>query len=93
MEQTRKKIAIIGLGPVGQILAVHLQEAGQEVLLCDMDKARMHLIQKDGIELTGAMQKKAKFENLFTSVRDLLPLEPDIIVFAVKAYHLATLTR
>jgi len=93
MEQTRKKIAIIGLGPVGQILAVHLQEAGQEVLLCDMDKARMHLIQKDGIELAGAMQKKATFEHLFTSVRDLLPLQPDAIVFSVKAYHLAALAK
>ncbi len=93
MEQTRKKIAIIGLGPVGQILAVHLQEAGQEVLLCDMDKARMHLIQKEGIELAGVIQKKATFEHLFTSVRDLLPLHPDVIVFSVKAYHLATLIK
>src|ERR1035437_7248598 len=99
MEQTqmsdnpRKRIAVIGLGPVGQILAVHLQEAGQDVLLCDVDKARMHLIQKDGIELAGVMRKRATFEHLFTSVRDLLPMRPDAIVFSVKAYHLAGLIK
>jgi 2-dehydropantoate 2-reductase len=91
MEIARKKIAVIGLGPVGQILAVHLQEAGQEVLLCDMDKARMHLIQKEGIELAGTMRKKATFEHLYTSVSDLLQHKPEVIVFAVKAYHLAKL--
>ncbi len=91
MEQARKRIAVVGLGPVGQIIAVHLHEAGQEVLLCDMDKSRMHLIQKEGIELTGAIKKKSTFEHLFTSVRDILPLQPDAIVFAVKAYHLAAL--
>ncbi|MDP4199803.1 MAG: 2-dehydropantoate 2-reductase [Bacteroidota bacterium] len=106
MEQTqmgepkRKQIAVVGLGPVGQILAVHLQEAAQQangeefdVLLCDLDKARMHLIQKEGIELSGVMRKKATFEHLFTSVRDLLAVKPDIIVFCVKAYHLAGLIR
>ena len=93
MDEPRKKIAVIGLGPVGQILAVHLKEAGAEVLLCDMDKARMHLIQKEGIELAGAIRKKATFEYLLTSVRDLLPLSPDVIVFCVKAYHLAALLK
>jgi 2-dehydropantoate 2-reductase len=99
MEQTAKKIAVVGLGPVGQILAVHLKEAGQDVLLCDVDKSRMHLIQKDGIELAGVMRKQATFtddgssEHLFTSVRDLLPMRPDVIVFCVKAYHLAALIR
>ncbi len=91
MEAEKKRIAIVGLGPVGQILAVHLAEAGQEVLLCDMDKGRMHLIQKEGIELTGAMRKKAHCAELFTSVADLLPFKPDAIVFCVKGYHLSAL--
>ena len=100
LTQKPKRIAVIGQGPVGQILAVHLQEAARnlgdqslEVLICDSDKARMHLIQKEGIELAGAISKKATFEHLFTSVRDLLPFHPDVIVFSVKAYHLAGLIR
>src|SRR6266540_3548702 len=89
----RKRVAIVGLGPVGQILAVHLRETDVDLMLCDMDKGRMHLIQKDGIQLTGAMQKQATFEHYCTSVRDILPFKPDIIVFAVKAYHLQSLVR
>jgi 2-dehydropantoate 2-reductase len=88
---TQLRIAIIGMGPVGQILAVHLREAGEHVILCDRGKARMHLIRKNGIQLVGVMQKHATFEDVHTSVRDILPLHPDIIVFAVKAYHLPAL--
>ena len=35
-ENQKKKVAVIGIGPVGMILAVHLQEAGLEVAVCDL---------------------------------------------------------
>jgi len=87
------KIAIIGMGPVGQILAVHLKEAGQHVILCDAQKSRMHMIKRNGIQLVGAMQRHATFDSVCTSVQELLPLTPDVVVFSVKAYHLETLLR
>ena len=34
------KIGIVGLGPVGMILAVHLQEAGCEVAIYDHNKIK-----------------------------------------------------
>jgi 2-dehydropantoate 2-reductase len=81
-------IAVIGMGPVGQILAVHLREAGQRVILCDRDKARMHRIRKEGISLVGAMQKHAEFDEVLGSLAELLPFEPDVVFLAVKAYHM-----
>lgn len=90
---SRKKIAVIGLGPVGQILAVHLKEAGQHVILCDAQKSRMHMIRKNGIQLVGTIQKHASFDDICTNVQELLPLKPDMIVFSVKAYHLEPLLR
>ncbi len=92
-DDSRKKIAVIGMGPVGQILAVHLKEAGADVILCDAQKARMHMIRKNGIQLVGAMQKHETFDQICTSVQEILPLKPDIIVFSVKAYHLESLLR
>lgn len=89
----RKKIAVIGLGPVGQIMAVHLKEAGQDVMVCDVDKGRMHLVQKDGIQLAGAMKKQAVFEHVATSIDEVRAFEPQFVVFAVKAYHLPSLLR
>ena len=86
--ESPQTIAVVGMGPVGQILAVHLREAGQRVILCDRDKARMHRIRKDGIRLVGAMQKHAEFDEVYSSVADVLPLEPDVVVLAVKAYHM-----
>lgn len=85
---TRQTIAVIGMGPVGQILAVHLREAGERVILCDRDKARMHRIRKEGIRLVGAMSKQAEFDEVLTSVAELLPLKPDVVFLAVKAYHM-----
>ena len=34
------KVGVIGMGPVGMILAVHMQEAGAEVAVCDLDKIK-----------------------------------------------------
>lgn len=55
-----KKIGIIGLGPVGMILAVHLKEAGCQVLICDHDRVKLNLIRNEGIKL----------ENVITRIRN-----------------------
>jgi 2-dehydropantoate 2-reductase len=85
---TRKTIAVIGMGPVGQILSVHLQETGHRVVICDMDKAKMHLIKKEGIRLMNVFTKQVMFPDTCTNVVDIIPYKPDIVVFCVKAYHL-----
>jgi UDP-N-acetyl-D-mannosaminuronate dehydrogenase len=53
-----KKIAIIGLGPVGMILAVHFKEAGFQVAVCDKDKIKINLIRSEGIILEETISKK-----------------------------------
>lgn len=92
-DDSRKKIAIIGMGPVGQILAVHLKEAGADVIICDAQKGRMHMIRRNGIQLVGAIQKHETFDQICGSVQEVLPLKPDMVVFSVKAYHLEPLLR
>lgn len=90
------RVAIVGLGPVGQILALHLQRAGVDLVACDIDKARMHLIQRDGIRLLGAIEGHVPFdhtERLCTTVRQMLDHKPGMIVFAVKAYQLGSVIQ
>ena len=56
------RIGIVGMGPVGSILATHLNEAGMDVAICDLDKLKMNLVKTEGIILEGVMSKKTFFK-------------------------------
>lgn len=84
----KKKIGIIGIGPVGMILAVHLQEAGLEVAVCDLDKIKSNLIKANGVALDGVINKKASFKNVFSSIADFEKFKPDLLLVCLKTTHL-----
>ncbi|MCF8244144.1 MAG: 2-dehydropantoate 2-reductase [Saprospiraceae bacterium] len=83
----KPRIAIIGLGPVGIILAVHLQEAGCEIAVCDNDKIKINLIRKEGVKLEGVINKQCFFKNVYTDIGDLKEFGPEIIVTSLKTYQ------
>ena len=83
----KAKVGIIGLGPVGMILAVHLQETGCEVVLFDKDKVKINQIRQEGIALDGVIKKRAYFNNICTSLAEFLENDFGFLVFAVKAHH------
>ncbi len=87
----RKKTGIIGLGPVGMILAVHLREAGHDVILCDNDKVKINQIRNEGIRLENVIQKTAKFENIASSSKELLEQNPDFVFMSVKTYQVESI--
>jgi 2-dehydropantoate 2-reductase len=87
MDPEKYKIGIIGLGPVGSVLAAHMQEAGCEVHICDVEKKKINLIRSEGIELSGKVEKSTFFNRVYSSLNELLEQEIDILISAVKAYH------
>src|ERR1035437_1321956 len=87
-ENNKKKVAVIGIGPVGMTLAIHLQEAGLEIAVCDLDKMKTNLIKKDGVQLIGEINKKTSFKNVFSSIADLEKFNPDLVVVSLKTTHL-----
>ena len=87
MDPEKYKIGIIGLGPVGLVLAAHLQEAGCEIHICDVEKKKINLIRSNGIELSGKIEKSTFFKRVYSSLSELLDQEIDILISAVKAYH------
>ena len=91
--QTNKKVGIIGLGPVGMILAVHLQEAGCDVILCDNDRIKINQIRNEGIKLENVIQKKEKFQNIFLSVSEVLEQNPAYVFIALKTYQVQNLLK
>ncbi|MCC6383937.1 MAG: 2-dehydropantoate 2-reductase [Bacteroidia bacterium] len=88
-----KKIGIIGLGPVGMILAVHLKEAGCQVLICDHDRVKLNLIRNEGIKLENVITKNQKFGHIYGSPAELLAQNPDYVFVAIKTYSVADLLK
>lgn len=82
-----KKIAVIGLGPVGMILAVHLKEAGCEVLICDNDRIKTNLIRNEGLKLENVFQKNVKMDAIFSSAAAIFEQDPDYVFLALKSYQ------
>jgi 2-dehydropantoate 2-reductase len=67
------KYAVLGVGPVGGIMAAHLASAGYGVFLVDILKDHMEAIQKDGLTVTGTKEMSARFpqENLCHSIDEM----------------------
>lgn len=81
------KVGVVGMGPVGMILAVKLKEAGCEVAICDKDDFKLKKIREDGIVLEHMFDSTTIFENVFDSVADMRHLDLDYLVFSLKSYQ------
>ncbi|MDI6707599.1 MAG: ketopantoate reductase family protein [Candidatus Thermoplasmatota archaeon] len=81
----KKKIGIIGAGPVGSILCAHLAKSKEDVALVDMLRERLDAIKKNGLNISGIVKMNAKIEKLCYSIAELDAFDADLIFVAVKA--------
>jgi len=78
------KTAIVGVGPVGGILAAHLARAGHEVFAVDIMADHIEAIRSSGIEITGLREVRAEISHAFTNISDLENRDLDLIFLALK---------
>ncbi|MCK6640277.1 MAG: 2-dehydropantoate 2-reductase [Bacteroidia bacterium] len=83
------RVAVVGLGPVGMILAVKLNQAGCKVALCENNETKLSRIQKDGLVLENVISASVKFDKICKSVSELEDWNTDYIIFALKSHHTA----
>ena len=98
MKQTIKKsVAVVGMGPVGMILAVKLQEAGYDVAICVRNKIKLNQIKNEGIKLTGVINSTTHFEKIYASIDEMvdenLDLDLDYIFFSLKSYQISAAAK
>jgi len=81
------KFGIIGVGPVGSIMAAHLAKAGHNVTLVDVLKPHMDEIKKNGLSITGFKEMNASFseKNLCYGIDELKNKDVDVVFISVKA--------
>jgi len=87
MKSKQYKIGITGLGPVGQILAVHFKEAGCDVPLLDKNKEKVNLIRHKGITLDGVIRKSVYFSKVNSSMDAFLENDLDLVIFSLKTHQ------
>ncbi|HQQ94279.1 MAG TPA: 2-dehydropantoate 2-reductase [Bacteroidia bacterium] len=87
------KVGIVGMGPVGMILAVKLKEAGCVVALCDKDDFKIKKIREEGIVLENMFSSTTHFKYVVDSIADLRELDLDYLVFALKSYQTISAVR
>ncbi|HRP60340.1 MAG TPA: 2-dehydropantoate 2-reductase N-terminal domain-containing protein, partial [Vicingus sp.] len=87
VENKNIKVGIIGLGPVGMILAVKLQQAGCEVALCEVNETKAEKIKNEGLILEDVIDQKAQFSQVYTSISDIASFDADYVIFSLKTTH------
>jgi len=81
-------IGIIGLGPVGSILAAHLAKSKVDVVVQDaMPNIRLK-VKQDGINISGITQLTARIEKIANSIRELDDFGADMVFIVTKACYL-----
>jgi len=83
----KAKVGIIGLGPVGMILAVKLKEAGCDVALCDKDDFKTKKIRSEGIFLENIINASATFDKVHDSPAEMAQYDLDYLIFSLKSYQ------
>ena len=81
------KFGVLGVGPVGGIMAAHLVNAGHDVTIIDVMKAHMDEIKKSGLSVTGFKEINAQFpeKNICYGIDELAGKEIDYLFISVKA--------
>jgi len=78
------RVGIIGMGPVGSILAAHLAEAGAFVIPCDVITTKMDKIKRSGLRLKNVIEKTVPVPDVCYSIQELASFDLDLVVVAVK---------
>lgn len=85
MMQKKPTIGIIGLGPVGSILAAHLAESGIDVVAEDILEKLLSKVRRNGLNISGITELTATIDRTATSISELAEFDPSITFIATKA--------
>ena len=80
--------AVIGLGPVGSILAAHLAYSKADVVVQDAMPHIRETVKQDGIIISGITQLTAKIDKIAESIPSLAKYDPDVVFIVTKACYL-----
>ena len=84
------RIAVIGIGATGAILAAALLKQDPDTICIDPRPGLGDALAREGITVSGALNFHVPVRNFFTRIRDAAHLKPNLIFISTKTYHLAS---
>ncbi len=87
------RIGVIGVGPVGSILAGYLSKAGEDVRIIDILKDHVDKIREEGLHIGGMVDETIKIGKTSYSISELADHDMDVIFICVKASFLSIIIR
>ncbi|MFQ6676423.1 MAG: ketopantoate reductase family protein, partial [Fidelibacterota bacterium] len=81
-------MGVVGLGPVGSILAAHFAEGGASVTACDIIREKIDRIRDSGIHLVHTIEKRVEVAGGCYSVKELGEYDLDLVSISVKTPYL-----
>jgi 2-dehydropantoate 2-reductase len=80
--------AVIGLGPVGSILAGHLAASKADVVVQDAMPSILEKVRQDGIMISGMTKIMTKIDKIANSISQIAEFDPKIVFIVTKACYL-----
>ena len=89
-EETMKdlRIAIIGVGATGGVLAAALLSKDPEIVLVDPRPGLGEKFRKQGFNITGALSYQVPVEHFYTRIGDMKEISPNLFFLSTKTFHL-----
>jgi 2-dehydropantoate 2-reductase len=87
------RIGVIGVGPVGAILAGHLARAGEDVRIIDILRNHVDKMREEGLHIGGMLDLTVKIAKTSYAISDMADLEFDVIFVCTKASFLPIIIR
>lgn len=88
MTARKPTVGIIGLGPVGSILAAHLVKSGVDLVVQDAMPNIRKKIREDGLTISGIVNLSAEIPRVADSIPELSKYGTEIIFIITKACYL-----
>ena len=87
-KQVKKKLLVVGLGPIGGILCCKLKSYGCSIYGVDVRKDLVETIRKNGISVEGLTNCHTYPDQVCTHVNELIEKDFDYAIVAVKAPYM-----
>ena len=82
------KIAIVGIGATGAVLAAALLGKDPEIVLVDPRPGLGEELRKNGINISGAISYQVPVKNFCARIGDVKDISPNFIFLSTKTFHL-----
>ena len=83
------RIAVVGIGATGSVLAAALLSRDPEITLVDPKPGLGEALTKKGIQISGAISYNVPVHRFFPRITDIKDPHPNVIFLSTKTFHLS----